>query len=137
MLRSSCDVGVSAETSEADLVVVFLSCPHSVSTSNMAVVLQKKMDTISAELDMIGEFIQETIVNIEEKNMNIKELRDCFDHVAKLYGLIENVQEIIDMIEPLNEDQKLQRRRLTELTEQYTTKVNHYHCPTTTTHISF
>ena len=89
----------------------------------MAVVLQKKLDTISAELAMIGEFIEETIVNLKVKDMNIKELRDCFDHVAKLYGLIENVQEIIDMVEPMNEEQKQQRRRLTELTEQYTTKV--------------
>ena len=65
----------------------------------MAVALQKKkMDTIEAEINMVGEFIEETIVNLEVKLMNIKEVRDCFDHVAKLYGLIENVQEIIDMI---------------------------------------
>ena len=73
---------------------------------------------------MVGEFIEETIVNLEVKLMNIKEVRDCFDHVAKLYGLIENVQEIIDMIEPLNDEHKQKRRCLTELTEIYTTKVD-------------
>ena len=71
-----------------------------------AAVMQTKLNTIAAELDMIGEFIEDTTVNLEEKVMDIKELRDCFDHIAKLYGLIENVQEIIDMTEPLNDEQK-------------------------------
>ena len=83
-------------------------------------VILSKLEGINDELVTIEDFFNSEDDESIEK-LTAKELRECDDRIAKLYGFVEKITEYVDLVElaPNNEHQRQQRRTLTESTELY------------------
>ena len=77
-------------------------------------IIQQKLGEVANQITLV-----ETTLSQNQEAHTAKSLNTCFDAIAKLYGFVEKIQEYVDELDPSNDDQRIVRKAMTDLTEKY------------------